>query len=76
MAPFMKRFRRRSFIGTQPLFIVIILWAYYYVVGVDSIIRNNCNIAQRVFTLSVAKMYEINYFKMIIRKIKMNTRLF
>ena len=50
--------------------------AYYYVVGVDSIIINNCNIAQRVFTLSVAKMYEINYFKMIIRKIKMNTRLF
>ena len=26
MAPFMKRFRRHSFIGTQPLFIVIILW--------------------------------------------------
>ena len=49
MAPFMKRFRRRSFIGTQPLFIVIILWHIITVVGVDSIIRNNCNIAQRVF---------------------------
>ena len=29
--------------------------AYYYVVGVVSIIRNNCNIAQRVFTILLRK---------------------